>query len=953
MKNIGLLLMSLTISLGLFANTGTILGVVTETMDGRQEPVPFANVYILGTTTGGMTDFDGKFQFLAPEGPCRVVVSFTGYEADTLSVDVKNGESHQLIFKVRQKSFALQAVMVVAKANRESETALLMERNDASGLEEKIGAQELSKKGASDVQEGLSKMSGVSQAGAGSILVRGLGDRYNNAYLNGIPLPSPDPDKKVIPLDIIPTAVVQSLTVAKTFTTEQYGDVSGASININTKDYPEQKTFNVYGGLGANTLTTGNSFMSYQGGKTDYFGFDDGTRDVPTALSAQWNNLDNPSKDLYNSNDTQKNPAYPGIPFQKNFNPVKINAPVNSKFGLNLGNFYGNEDNTKGFGFLALGSFENKNNNLSGLHRVVNAQDAKIIDYTYNSSIQSTSMSALGSVYYRFNSYNSIKFNSMFVNLSKNTVRETDGYHWDYDNLGEIFSRRMTWVQNKLWTNQIIGDHKLLDKKLTVNWSAAYQITGSKEPDRRQLIWYHEDGAARENYQFLTDNVADQHRYYMQLDEKEYDFAVNTKYTLKTDSLGGARMTLSAGYQGKLKSRTQDFKFYSHNLKELNQGNGYEFIDADNPDQYINDENHASGYFSQREESRPESATEGTTNIHAGYVSLDYHFNSRWYILGGARVEKSFQEIRYRKQSSPLDPAFVESEVIDTISILPMASLKYTPNKKSSFRVVGSQTITRPNFKELAPFQYREFFGGKVKQGNPLLQNSSNTNVDLRFERYPHSGDLYSVTVFGRMIDRPIEQVTIGSASGILLTYQNAKSAQAYGVEFEFIKKFRNMRFISDSSPLRNLGIGANFSYIYSTVEIDVTQGVTANNPNRQLQGASPILANADLSYEKRFNEKFKTSATISYNYFSRRLSAVGRQSIGDSYEKSINTLNFTWRNEIGKHWQFNISASNLLNPEVQVEQESTQGNEPTIVGSYQKGVTVGGTLVYKIFTKE
>lgn len=953
MKNIGLFILGIIFSVGASAQTGIIKGLVTESIDGKQEPVPFANVFLLGTTSGGTTDFDGKFQINAPVGTHRVTVSFTGYETDTTEVTVTEGGTYELNFQIRQKSFSLKSVQVIAKANRESETALMIERQEAEALEEKIGAQELSKKGAGDVQEGLAKMSGVSQAGAGSILVRGLGDRYNNAYLNGIPLPSPDPDKKVIPLDIIPTSVVQSLTVAKTFTPNQFGDVSGASININTKDYPEDKTFNVYGGLGMNTQTTGKTFMTYDGGKLDYFGFDDGTRAVPSELNPQWNKLDNPPKKLYNSNDASRNPSYPGIPFKKNFNPSFINAPINSKFGFNLGNFYGNDDNSKGLGFLILTSFENKNNNLSGIHRVVNAQDAKIIDYTYDASVQSTSLSSLGSLYYRFNSNNNIKFNTMFVNLSRDVVRETDGYHWDYDNLGDIFTRRYTWVQNKLWTNQILGSHKLKDERLSINWNAAYQITGSKEPDRRQLIWTHDPGASRDKYQFFTDNIADQHRYYMYLDEREINFAINGKYIIQKDSTGKAKMTISGGYQGRLKFRTQDFKFYSHNLKGINQANGFESVNANNPDAYINDANHEQGFFWQREESRPESATEGTVNIHSGYASLDYHFSEKWYALAGARVEKSFQEIRYRNQSSPLEPQFVESEEIDTLSILPMASLKYAPNKKSSVRFVASQTITRPNFKEMAPFQYREFFGGKVRQGNPLLQNSNNSNLDLRFEHYPNSGDLYSVTVFGRLIDKPIEQVTIGSASGILLTYQNAKSAQAYGVEFEFIKKFRN--FVSDSSPLRYFAFGANFSYIYSKVEIDTTTttggSVTINNPNRQLQGASPILANADLTYERRFSEKYKVSITASYNYFSRRLYAVGRQNIGDSYEKPINTLNLTWKNDLGNHWQFNISASNLINPEIQVEQESTQGNANTIVSSYKRGITIGGTLVYKIFT--
>lgn len=597
---------------------------------------------------------------------------------------------------------------------------------------------------------------------------------------------------------------------------------------------------------------------------------------------------------------------------------------------------------------MVLGAFDNKTKNISGIHRMVNAQDAMLIDYTYDATVQNTHTTALTSLYYRFNPNSYIKFNSLFVNLSENNVRETDGYHWEYDNLGEVFSRRYTWTQNKLWSNQLLGSHEVIADKLTLDWSAAYQITGTKEPDRRQLIWYHQPGDERKDYQLLTDNVADQHRYFMYLDEKEYDVAFSGTYILLKDSINAPKASITGGYQGRMKTRQQDFKFYTYNFNKLNTSNGFEGVDADNPDDFINDENHQNGYYTQREESRPESANEGTLIIHSMYTTLDYHFTPKWYVLSGVRLEKSYQEIAYRKQSSPLDPAFVEKEVIDTLSILPMASIKYMPNEKTSFRFVASQTLTRPNFKELAPFQYREFFGGSVSQGNPLLKNSSNVNLDLRWETFPESGDLYSVTVFGRMIDQPIEQVAIGSASGLLMTYQNAKYAQAYGIEFEYIKKFSH--FVSDQSPLRYFGIGSNFSYIYSTVEIDISQGVTANNPNRPLQGASPVLANLDLSYERRFTPKFKTSAVISYNYMSERLFAVGSQNIGDAYAQAIHTLNFTWINTLGSHWQFNILAQNLLNPNIQVVQESTQGNEGTVINTYQEGIDIGATLVYKIF---
>ena len=955
MKNIGITLLGVISSFVLLGQTGTIKGTVTEPLDGKSEPVPFASVYLYGTTTGGITDFDGNYQILAPVGAHQLVVSFTGYEADTLSVNVKEGETTTVNFKVRQKSFSLKAVEVVAKVNRESEAALMMDRKNADAIEEKIGAQELSKKGAGDVQEGLTKMSGVSQAGAGSIMVRGLGDRYNNTYLNGIPLPSPDPDKKVIPLDIIPTSVVKSLTVSKTFMPNQFGDVSGASINIDTKDYPEEKTLEVYGGLGINSQNVGKTMMSYDGGKSDYFGFDDGTRSLPSELNAKWFQLDNPSKNLYNSNDPNKNPAYPGTPFEKNFNPIIKNAPLNSKFGFNAGNFFGKENNKKGFGFLVLGSFENKSHNENGIFRVVNAQDAKLINYTYDASVQSTSTSALGSLYYRFDPDNSIKFNSMFVNLSNNTTRETDGYHWDYDNIGQIFSRRMTWVENKLWSNQLIGSHKMLNNKLSVNWSGAYQVTGSKEPDRRQLIWSHKEGDDRSQYQFHTFDIADQHRYYMYLEENEYNAQASANYILSSNEDGNTKSSITAGYAGRFKKRQQDFRFYSHNFKDFNAVTDLESVDADNPDAYITDANNANGAYWQREESRPESATEGYLTIHSGFVNYDIHFNPKWYLIAGLRVEKSYQEIKYRLQSSPLDPEFVESQVIDTISFLPMASIKFSPNKKSSYRFVGSQTMTRPNFKELAPFQYREFFGGQVRQGNPLLKNSINYNADLRYEIYPKSGDLYSATVFGRYINSPIEQVTIGSASGILLTYQNADYATAYGIELEYLKKLRNV--VGAESFLRDFAVGVNFSYILSKVLIDTTSNsgpsATINNPNRPLQGASPILLNADISYEKRFSETYKTSATVSYNFVSKRLYSVGRQNIGDAYELSVQTLNLTWKNEIGQHWQIDLSASNLLNPLIRVEQESTKGNAPTMLNQYKRGMNIGLTVGYKIFTKK
>jgi hypothetical protein len=549
----------------------------------------------------------------------------------------------------------------------------------------------------------------------------------------------------------------------------------------------------------------------------------------------------------------------------------------------------------------------------------------------------------------------------MYVNLSEDETRETDGYHFDYNNLGDIFTRRMTWTQNQLWSNQLMGSHKLQDEKLHITWNVAYQTTSSKEPDRRQLVWYHEPGAPRSEYKFHTIDRADQHRFFMYLNEREVNAAFNAKYVLRRDADKKEQTSLSVGYQGRFKQREQDFKFYSHYLKEFQAIAGLEYVNADRPDDYLTDEYHGEGAFSQRQESRPESANEGTLNIHAAYLTADHKFNDRWSVIAGLRAELSVQEIRFRKQSSPLDPRFVEKSTIDTLSLLPMLSGKFQINKKSSVRMVGALTTTRPNFKELAPFQYRAFFGGLVTQGNTELQNSFNYNGDIRYEIYPNSGDLFSVTTFARYIDSPIEQVTIGSASGILLTYQNAESAYAYGVEVEYLKKFRNIKNIP--TALRNFGVGANVAWLDSRVNINTnTNGgpaVIVNNPNRQLQGASPLLMNFDLSYEKRFTDNFKTAVTASLNYTGKKLFSVGRQNIGDSYEMPINTLNLTWTNNIGPRWMFKLSATNLINPDIVIEQESTQTDADnnlmpsTVINSYKRGRSFMLSLKYNIFKAE
>ena len=275
-----------------FAQKASMKGIITELVDGKSQGVPFANVAILEGFVGTTTDFDGNYviEGITP-GTKTLVVSFIGFKPDTQKIVITPG---QLLLKnvtLGQNSEMLKEFEVTAKQNRESVNVLLMDQKNASEIKQTIGAQELSKKGASDVAAGLSKVTGVTIVAGRDMFVRGLGDRYNMATFNGGAIASPNPDLKVIPLDIFPTDVVQSLSIDKVFVPRYFADYAGAKIDIVSKDYPEEAFFKVELGTSINSITTFKDFRTRKDGYNEYLGFDGSGRDVPAVIASNCNKV--------------------------------------------------------------------------------------------------------------------------------------------------------------------------------------------------------------------------------------------------------------------------------------------------------------------------------------------------------------------------------------------------------------------------------------------------------------------------------------------------------------------------------------------------------------------------------------------------------------------------------------------------------------------------------------
>ena len=906
-----------SISFGQFKISGT----VTAKTDDLIEPAALANILVKGTTNGVSTDFDGNYSLTVSKGTHVLIVTLVGYEKKEVTIEVVDADVN-LPIEISASSTTMTTFTVVDRAVGGSKTMDIAEVKNADGVDAVIGEQKMKEAGASSADDAAKKVVGLSVVGSGNVYVRGMGDRYNSAYLNGLPIASPDPDKKVIPLDLFPTNVIKSMTVKKAFMPNLEGDFSGGAMDISTKDYPSEGVLKVSLGTGFNSQSIGRQRMTYNGGGLDYLGFDDGTRTIPENIVNQ---------EAYRSTEGSN------TLFTTNLNPVFKTTLPNTSFGVFAGNLFDLKNEKSKIGFLISLNHSNSNRYSFGKYRVINKQEDIQIDYDFEDYTTTTSSSVLTNIVFDIDKNNIISYNFLYVNTSSDQVKEVYGSHWDYAR--NVYARRFTFQQNSLMNNQITGSHFWLkDNKLRVNWSAALNNANSTEPDRRQLVYFYDDKEDTENYTINATDRIENHRFFSFLTERQLSAKAEATYIFKynTDNVeDGAKLSLTAGGMMKRKNRDFDFTQYVYDMNLSSSS-----LDVYSPDSYINPLAHEQGEFSIQEALNPASAYLATQNINAGYGWLDYNITPTFEIIAGARVELSDQKISYLDQTQP---DFKRINRIVSTDILPSLIMKFQPNDTNIVRFSASKTISRPGFKEVAPFQYTEVFAGATTVGNPELVNGENYNFDLRYERYPRFGEFIAFGVFYKHLINPIEK-TMEVATGQLQSFRNAGSAMVTGAEFEFTK---SLSFLAktDSSFLNFVSLGVNATYLYSKVTFDPDANLAQTNSERALQGASPYLINVDLAYSRTIREGLKVNASVSYNVFGRRIFNVGIYGLGDVYELPVNSLNVVAGVEF-EHFSFGLKVRNLLNQDIRFEQETP--NDPILINSTRRGVFSSLSIGYR-----
>ncbi|WP_452223985.1 TonB-dependent receptor domain-containing protein [Lacinutrix chionoecetis] len=928
MKRI-LFTLTLLISLNSYAqNNSSISGKILD-KEYNNEPLPFANVLIKGTDKGTSSNFDGLYTIENLEaGTYTVEFSFVGYETQTTVVTLKGGEKKELNITLKASAAALDEVVLQTTTKRESETALLLDQKKAVEIKQSIGADELSRKGVSDAAGAVAKISGVSkQEGSSNVYVRGLGDRYLNTTLNGLSMPSNDVNKKNIDLNLFASDLIENVSISKAYSSKFYGDFAAGNVDITSKNYKGSGFFDVTTSTGINSRAAGQNFVRSEG--TGYFGY----------------------YGRYNHNPF-------AIVLSHGVDPVAVNSPINVSYGASAGKSFDFKNGAR-LSVFATGSFENDYEYRKGKQTDFTSVFKKIFPETEEFEY-STTTTAMLNANLRVDDNNKFQFNSMFVNSSSDEVGfygiGGNGFNRDsqstIDSEKGFFQKNIQFNQDLIYVNQLIGNHEF--NKLELDWAIGYNRVNAHEPDRKRF--------SIENYQLSLDNdpntnpvffnnvVFDNQRYFQDIKDEELNSRVNLAYSLNEQT------KFNIGFNGRSKTRNFENIRYGYDIVDnttpitnpnnlnsiFNIGN----LNLNNDGLYdIKVINAAvSEYGNTNAPGDPENTYSGELNVYAGYANAELKFGEKWLVVPGARLESFKQNIIYDVINLPAnEPGFRQTQ---NIFFLPSLSIKYALSDDQNLRFSTSKTVSTPEFKEMAPFVYED-----VTQrigGNPDLLNdpsfSSIYNVDFKYEWFIDKAELFAISAFAKQINNPINLVIANDATGTQRYFRTGDKASIIGVELEIRKALLKN---ADEDALMSMGFNA--TYMHTEQDLKSSSGLYTSTLNRtdELQGASPLIINADLSYTPTFGENYKPTANLVFSYFSDRISALGSGQLGNIIEKGIPTIDFVLKNEINKNLEINITAKNLLDPSIERVRENTSFGDITL-SEYKRGMDLGLQLKYK-----
>ncbi len=875
----------------------TLRGRVTSRSD--KSALPGAEVSVVGQRLVVAADEAGSFTLALPPGVHTLrVVADLHKPARIKNVRVFGGRVTTIEVALEPDEDAIDELAPVEyEPDRNTAVGQVALRRNAAGATDAVGAQDIARSPDRSAADAVKRVVGASVVDGRYIVVRGLGDRYTSSLVDGLPVPSTEPDRTAIPLDMFPSLVISDLSIKKTYTADLPGQFAGGTLDIRTRKAPEKFTFLASLGVGLNGETTFARRPSYSGGSLDWLGVDDGTRKLPTSLPRDRITRLRPDGTV-DPNLTDYGKALA--------TPIGLSDAMSLPSGtgsLLVGDTLKLGGQTLGY-VASLGytrRFQRRTNELLRTYGISPSRPNDLVrfnDYRVDTGTDTVTVAGYGGLEWKPSPAHTISVVGLLSRNAEAESRRITGFNDEQQ--ADVRDERQRFVARQLMYGQLRGDHKIESLgRGELGWSLGFGRATSSEPDLRESVYVAD---AEQGLSFREGTQSGQHFFATQ-GETTRTVGLSYKQPIRE---GERPVKLELGGLASLRGRS----FEARRFRFLRARSSPPEVFRRPPSELFTPDN-VGPALELEEWTRPTDLYAAKYDVLGGYFQADVSLHERIRVVLGQRLERSVQSI------DSFDPFAADQSERVTSSLertdaLPSANVTFKTSDRSNLRFAVSRTVSRPQLRELAPFIFSDFFGAREILGNPNLDRARIVNVDARAEFFPGEAQVLSASFFYKSFTSPIEPIILPTSRGVL-SYANARGAVNAGVELEARK---SLGFVQKA--VEELSLLGNVTLVHSRVELDpLAQGIQTTQ-TRPLAGQSPYVVNLALDWE---HPGTKTRARILYNVYGARISQVGQNGLPDVFEQPRHLVDASVGQGIGEHVELKLSLENLFNAPVRFSQ--------------------------------
>ncbi len=894
------------------AGTG-VQGVVRDA--ATSETLIEAPVVVVGRGTRVMTDVEGRFALDLPPGTYTLRSYYDLYEPARIeNVQVVRGRCAQADIELSAQTAEGEEIIIEVRGESGSEASSLRLRRESAAVQDGVSAEEIRRSPDSDAGQAARRIVGATVLGGQYLFVRGLGGRYTSVLLDGAYLPSSDPDQPGVQLDLFPAAMLDGLTVMKTFTPDLPGDAAGGTMILSTREFPSRFQFGLTLGSGFNTESTFQTARSGPGGALDALGYDDGGRALPAAVPAD--QVLQPSAAFSADQATQASRA-----FRPAWQVTDQLVGPNGRLGLHFGD-------TVMLGARRLGYLVNLGYSASSqvlrneVVRTVFANEGQVAanqTLTRTSFTQTTQLGGLGGFHLELSDEDDLSLVLLWSQNSESYTGVGLGYDFELDQ--DVEQTRIRWVERSMYFAQLAGEHRGLPFGMRARWSWNGSLGGRSEPDTRDLVY---SGRVGEGPFAWRDIAGSGSRLYLGLDQRETGGQLQFALPI-------ASATVRFGGAFRANERTFSMRRFQYRRAD---GGSSDVLSLP-PDELLASSQIPSNVFVQ-ENTVGTDGYQASQTLAAGFAMLDWSLLPWLRAVGGVRAEG------FRQSVLPASPLFPREEgasmsAVDTrrtdVDALGSAGLIFTLAEGMAIRLNYGTTVARPQIREMAPFVYPDFIRLRSIYGQSGLQRTRIDSYDLRWEWFLSTTEVLAVSGFVKTFENPLEMVAYSNST---FSYRNVQGGLNAGAEVE-----ARFGFARIARELSGLDLAANVALVHSRIQMTREQAASSTSIERPLAGQSPYVVNVSLGYS---NEDTGLALRLFYNVFGERLVEAGTLGLPDVYQQPFHSFDVTASWRFHPNFEARVGVENLFLDDFLL----TQG--PVAVQQYNAGMSGSLSLAWRPF---